>query len=732
MQLAHLARLAFALCFACIPDLGSADEQRTVMPHVKGEASLVHSLEGVVEVDISDSFHPQRRKLGLDAIYYFLVQSNGTRTVLSFPEGSPRLISGERLRITNGILSQFGTEVAVAAYERLETPNVTAGEAFNSNLGEQRLLVLLVNFEDDPNYRPFSKTQVQNEIFSLSNPNSLHSYLKEVSYNQVSLVGTITNWKTMAFRRNDCPANSTDLNTLVPAAMAAVKDVVDYETGGYNRLLILFPKPSESYTTCPYGRSTLGMVQIDTGTPAGVLRMSAIRIGTATLQSNYDPYWSNVFKHEFGHSLGLYHANDWECGDQADGLLNHDCDSFGYGDIIDVMGSGVYYGPAHYSAAHKDRAGWLSPGHVAEVRESGIFTIEPLESISTGTKTIKIPTSRGLNYYIEYRQPIGLDARVYKYLAELEPNVFEGVFIRNDLWDSNSADLNRGDTNLLDATPHFGVPAKPSSFYNATDPHLLDSLDSALRPGLKLRTVDGELEIELLSLSETSAEVRVTIHQNEPPRFLRVPALRTVYSGGVVEFSFSVSDPNSDIVGVCADTDLGAFTLHSGTDSDGSEGRCRSVPVGERPYYPVNGPGPFNFKIALPSTGATPSEQRISFLAFDGRNGRASAYLTLKMIPDTTPPKISQLLPLDNLVTSEQFIPISASITDNARLKSVELTVDGAKICEGALSLKPLELRCTTNYLPYRESPYVLDLRVTDINGNVSRVTRRFTVRKGL
>ena len=105
-----------------------------------------------------------------------------------------------------------------------------------------------------------------------------------------------------------------------------------------------------------------------------------------------------------GHNFGLYHAHALDCGGTT---LGTTCTSSDYGDTIDMMG---LQSAGHFSAFQKERMGWLnynlSPP-ITIVQSSGIYPLDPFESLSTNPKALKILKSTasqtGANtwYYLE-------------------------------------------------------------------------------------------------------------------------------------------------------------------------------------------------------------------------------------------------------------------------------------------------------------------------------------------
>ena len=78
------------------------------------------------------------------------------------------------------------------------------------------------------------------------------------------------------------------------------------------------------------------------------------------------------------------------------------------------MGGG-FSGQGMYVSSQNAYLGWLgSTGHTyATVTASGTYSLVPLETMSGGLQALKVTNSSGVEFWIEYRQPINNDSFVW-------------------------------------------------------------------------------------------------------------------------------------------------------------------------------------------------------------------------------------------------------------------------------------------------------------------------------
>jgi hypothetical protein len=282
--------------------------------------------------------------------------------------------TGDRVRIRGvRIDGELAADGGSATVQQVAT-------ALPYTFGEQRVLMILVNFQDKPTLQPYTTAAASNLLFS-----TISNFARENSQEQTWLAGDVAGWFTIPVSSTVC--DTTGIHTYARQASQAA----GFNLALYTRFIYAFP----SNSACSWSGS---------GQVGGSVTYAWIN-GSLT---------TRVLAHELGHNFGIYHSRALECGTTT---LGSSCTTVEYGDPVDVMGvSGVV---AHFNAFQKERMGWLNYQAslpILTVDGDGTFVIEPYAAAGTGPKALKIlksvdpTTGKRTHYYVEYRLGGGFDS----------------------------------------------------------------------------------------------------------------------------------------------------------------------------------------------------------------------------------------------------------------------------------------------------------------------------------
>ncbi len=475
-------------------------EQHRVM---EGELQLLH-------VDYKDQSQSH--------YVYLLSTDTGEHYSLHFAKQGPDIQSGSRVRVngvafygikardageTDGaVVLDDGTTsleiLAAGGSGSTTTATTTSSAVLPNTFGEQRTLVLLVNFQDVPGNNPWTVEQARNLVFG-----TVSDFIRENSYGQTWLNGGAYGWYTLPLNSTVC--DSTQIASKADSAATAAG--VDLSL--YSRRVYIFPYIS----SCGWSGA---------GTVGGALSQAWIN-GKFELKT---------IGHELGHNFGLQHSHALECGTTTLGTIGINCQNFDYGDHFDIMGN---YRAGHLNAFQKAQLGWLGYGSspsITTVETSGTYSLEPYEPGGNGAKALKVlkgidPVTGAQSwYYLEYRQAFSADS-----FLTGNNNILNGIVFHS------GTDSDRNSGFLLDMTP-----ASSTSGYD-------DWEDTALTVGQGFTDPDSGVTITTVSADGAGTSVNVDFGAQSCVRASPILSLSTSQASGVAPgtpVSYAVTVTNRD------------------------------------------------------------------------------------------------------------------------------------------------------------------------------------------
>lgn len=311
----------------------------------------------------------------------------------------------------------------------------------NPATGNQHTLVIMFQFAGEPN-PPFPlpiKTAVNGRVFT--DATSVNNYLKETSYNNLSVYGEVTDTLTIANSRDNCNADYEAWGTAADNAARTAGFTPDPAV--YQRIIYLFPYQS--------GCSFSGISVTDTN--------PSVVNNKIFLNGSID---GSVIAHEVVHNLELTgkfwkfvnHAYSLNCGSKALDTISN-CSEVSGQNQYDSMNTIAYDpNPDHVTSALKYNLGWMNAPRIQDITSSGTYLLDPLELNTGSLQALRISRTdftRGSTeyYFVDYRMPLLFDNQTF-----FQSTQTQGVVI--NLWtdDPNSdPKLRKWTSYLIDGTP---------------------------------------------------------------------------------------------------------------------------------------------------------------------------------------------------------------------------------------------------------------------------------------
>ncbi len=401
--------------------VGSVQEQPAPKSAVATKATPA-TVAGKFLVAHADNFEE-----GTAQFFYQVQDNKGNITDILMPFLPATLATGVEVDVRGNVAP--GTAGIVP--ETITILLSPAPTAFPSTIN---YLVLPIKFPTNAsapwtyNADPFTVASLDSMVFGNLPTKSAKEFYKEASFGLQQLAGITVNDGSGGFLKSTVPKPATcDISVIASAAAKAANlvrpDLVDASgnpKAPYTGFLYVFNNVS--------GCGWAGLAYV--GWPRAY-------------SNNTSALW--VIGHELGHNFGLWHAGSLRCPGAVVGCVNGSVAE--YGDPFSSMGNSSNTG--HFNAAQKDSLGWTTPAQTkTHGNGTATYTINPIETGGATTYGVRIPTANpNRNYWIEYRQPVGVFDAFIK--PPSFPNAGAQVRIETPFERSSGGD----DTELLDMTP---------------------------------------------------------------------------------------------------------------------------------------------------------------------------------------------------------------------------------------------------------------------------------------
>ncbi|OGE87650.1 MAG: hypothetical protein A2760_02515 [Candidatus Doudnabacteria bacterium RIFCSPHIGHO2_01_FULL_50_67] len=343
--------------------------------------------------------------------------------------------------------SGYQLDDIVVASSASDTFQIVAAPTTTPQTGNQKIMVLLVNYLDSP-ATPFSDEEIQNFILN----GNVQKLYRQASNQKISFSADAYGWYTIPVRGSSLGEYYCqpfiNPNPFAPPGVKSVRDIIqenNINVSNYQMIMVMtnFPCPTiDGFATIGSGSEPLIINGQSYSRPFTWFHSLPALTNTSAPPLSRFEY---VIAHELGHNLGVFHAGSWFCGLGQDPLYGADCRHEEYGNSYDVMGNPIY--TFDFNAAFKEFLGWVNPSNVLDITVPGRYILNHLGD-STGFQIAKVrqPGTSEYPFYLEYRKAVGFDIK-------LPASAQRGLFI-NWIPDDERSRLVAIYTRLLDATPN--------------------------------------------------------------------------------------------------------------------------------------------------------------------------------------------------------------------------------------------------------------------------------------
>lgn len=284
-----------------------------------------------------------------------------------------------------------------------------------STLGKakpRKVAVFLFNYQNSSE-KEITPEEIEEMMFG---EGKFAKYFKEASYNRQVVTGDVFGWNTIPSNATSlCQANTQNLESAVTSNSVNLNE--------YTNIFLITMCPgfirNGSSNTSPTPHIINGTTYNKVMTWANIGTQNWDQPSNQMSESMDGEHILNNLEHlmihEFGHALGLLHAH----GIQCQGVIStNNCQSVALGNYFDTMAYDTI--GLHFNAWSKAKLGWFSGTELRTITQSGIYSINDLESaninspstLTGNTKAYKIKPSVNSNktpIWIEFRKAIGFD-----------------------------------------------------------------------------------------------------------------------------------------------------------------------------------------------------------------------------------------------------------------------------------------------------------------------------------
>jgi len=236
-----------------------------------------------------------------------------------------------------------------------------------------KILFLMVSFYDQPPV-PISIESLRSHI--LPENSAMHRIYREMSYNKVDFDAEIYGW--YIFQR---PGKDNNGN-IIPIAGGELFQVLNYYNIDLNDVDYITWAPYIDGNWPYLGIAIFGRELIEYNGQTYYIGTNIINAGLpiTPLILNGMPAFDYVAIHEIGHNMWLGHSDGWEYGNSSGSIIQ-------YGNKFDIMGRGRW--AYHFNLIQKKYLGWLDENQIVEINQSGMYTINALQTLD-GIKGARI------------------------------------------------------------------------------------------------------------------------------------------------------------------------------------------------------------------------------------------------------------------------------------------------------------------------------------------------------